>query len=133
MNEDCRKSVFIVYTIDDECPITAFSVESDAQAWIDKHQNDVDSYEIEELPLDACINDYELYTVTHRIADDVIDEEWHIFMEPSSLGSGKPYNYGDGDWWAVTLRELSAKEALVQAKLLINNAKREKESIKEIK
>lgn len=117
-------SVFIVYRIDDFVNVAAFSSKFHAKEWIFKNQtSSKHEYDIEELPVDTCIDGYELYVITHRVGSESDEESWNIFKDPTSFEQEKPHNYGDGKWWSVRLRRRFESDALEDAKILINKAK----------
>lgn len=110
------KSVFVVYSIADWSNEAAFSLESDAIAWIARQENPA-NYDVEELPIDLCIDGYDVYIVTL----DARNNNWSVFISNTSF-EGLPSLYGNSEWWGVNIKEKTKDAALARGKKLILNA-----------
>lgn len=110
------KVVFVVYAVDDWSNEAVFSLKSDAEAWIAR-QKDPANYNIEELPIDLCIDGYDVYIVTL----DARNNNWNIFISNTSF-EGLPSLYGNNEWWGVNIREKTKEAALTRGKELILTA-----------
>lgn len=116
------KSVFVVYSVADWSNEAAFSLESDALAWIDR-QNSPDDYDVEELPIDTCIDGHDVYAITH----DVDDNTWTAHKSNTSF-EHPPLYYEGEDWWSVCVQAKSKDDALEKSKRLISKAIEENQS-----
>lgn len=110
------KSVFVVYSVAGWSNEAAFSRESDALVWIAR-QNSPDDYDVEELPIDTCIDGHDVYAITH----DVDDNTWTSHKSNTSF-EHPPTRYTDGNWWSVCVQAKSNDDALEKGKQLILKA-----------
>ena len=113
------KSVFVVYNLDNELTEAVFSIRSDADAWIAR-QEKPPYYVIKELPIDLCVDGYDVYAITY----DIEDNTWTNFKSNARF-EHPPFYYEGEDWWSVYVKAKSKDEALEKAKELINKAIKE--------
>lgn len=118
------KSIFLVYSVDDEnATEAAFSLHSDADAWAARQENPT-NFKIDEIPIDLCVDGYDVYGVTF----DTKGQSWMAFKSNVTFEHA-PRCYGNNEWWGVCVKAKSEEAALEKAKRLIGYAIEEKNEI----
>lgn len=109
--------VYIVYELEDWSNAAVFSQREFADAWIARQPCPEDYY-VECLPLDMCVDGYDVYNVVHCVSEN----SWNVFKQNTSQESEGVYHYDEGAWWAISIRDKSPESALERGKALIGEA-----------